>query len=110
MEGQSSAKMMRALGAQLTNLLGPIDVHGLPRETREVVEVIRGQLVDARLDVRDYELAETRAEQQKLASATRERLERLQQHILAASPHGIFGAADVAELSARLQQIISHVT
>jgi hypothetical protein len=100
---------MSALGAQISNILSPIDMHALPQATQKVMLPVRQQIIDARLDVRDYELADTRVEQQVLARTAKGRLETLQASILTASSHGIFGAADVAELSARIQQIISKL-
>lgn len=109
METRSPLTLMNALGAQIINILSPIDVHDLPQTTQKIIAPIRQQIIDARLDVRDYELAETRVEQQTLARTARERLETVQTSILAGSSEGIFGAADVAELSARIQQIISKL-
>lgn len=104
---QSPFKLMRGLSAQLSSILSPIDVHALPMATQKIVLPIRQQIIDAKLEVRDYDLAQTRAEQITYARAGKERLEHLSQSILAASSYDIFSAADVAQLSARIQQVIS---
>ena len=104
---QSPFELMRKLTVQLGGVLSPIDMHAMPQDTQKAALPIRQQLIDARLEVRDYELAETRAEQRKAAEGAKERLETLQQSILAASELGIFSAADVAQFSAQIQQIIS---
>jgi len=99
--------MLRDVSAQLGAILSPIDLHILPSLTQKAVLPIRQQIIDARLEVRDYELAQTRAEQLALVRPAHERLEALHHSILAASTHGIFGAADVAHLSAQIQHVIS---
>ena len=109
MEG-SPLKLMQGLNTQFSAILSPIDMHSLPRETRELVLPIRQQIIDARLDIRDYELAETRTEQLRLRGSAVERLTGLQERVLTASSHGIFGPADVAQISAHIQQIISLLT
>ena len=104
---QSPFKLMRGLSAQIGTMLSPIDMHALPQAAQKVALPIRRQIIDARLEVRDYDLAQSRAEQLQFARAGKERLELLHESILAASAHGLFSAADVAQLSAQLQQIIS---
>ena len=54
---------------------------------------------EARLDIRDYEYAQTRAEQLKWAKIARHNLHALEVYVLGV---GIFGPADVAELSAMI--------
>ena len=107
---QSPFKLMQALSSQLDSLLSRVDTPSLPVAVQKILSPMRQQLVDARLEVRDYDLAQTRAEQFAFARAGKDRLTTLHQTMLAASEHGIFGAADVAQLSARIQQIISLLT
>jgi len=104
---ESPLKLIQGLNTQFSAILSPIDTHSLPRETQKVILPIRQHIIDARLDVRDYELAETRAEQIRLRGVAVERLTGLQERLLAASSHGLFGPADVAQISAQIQQIIS---
>lgn len=70
---------------------------------------IKRQAIDARLEVRDYEYAETRAEQQKSALSANKYLQKLQTNMLKASESNLFSAADVALLSAQIEQIISEL-
>lgn len=65
----------------------------------------RRQANELRLDIRDYSLSESRAEQAKYALAARERLKVLRHAILEASSYGIFSSLEVAQLSARLDTI-----
>jgi len=104
---QSPTKVLRDVSAQLGVILSPVDVHTLPPPAQKAVSSIRQQIIDARLEVRDYDLAQTRAEQLALIRPAHERLEALHHSILAVSSHGIFGAADVAHLSAQIQHVIS---
>ncbi len=106
----SPTKLIRDLSTQFSAILSPIDMHTLPMETQKIVLPIRQLIIDARLDVRDYELADTRNEQIRLGIEAKVRLESLQQRVLAASSHSIFGPADVAQISAHIQQIISLLT
>lgn len=62
-------------------------------------------MVEARLDVRDYELSETRKEQLKNAAAAKKRLEKVRKDILAASEYNIFSAVDVAQFTGDIDHI-----
>lgn len=58
---------------------------------------------ELRLDLRDYEYAETRAEQQKWAKIARHNLRALEGNILALPD--VFRPVDVAELSAGIERM-----
>lgn len=109
MEYASLATQMKDLAALATGKLNAFDVETLSYEEKELVRTLKLQLSDARLDVRDYEYAQTRADQQHAASEGRQRLEQLQQQILKASEYNLLGAIDVAQLSALTQHIISEL-
>ncbi|HSW65930.1 MAG TPA: hypothetical protein VLI54_02225 [Bacillota bacterium] len=98
--------LAKELESQLKQAVVVIDMDSLPGEQRELLRQIKRLAADARLDVRDYEYAETRAEQLKLAVNAGKRLERLEQGIVEASKSNLFSAVDVATLSAAVQQII----
>lgn len=100
---------IKQLETEIGGALSPIDAYELGMSQQKLVAVIKRELTDARLDVRDYELSETRAEQLEKAKAARKRLESLRKHILAASEYDIFGAVDVAQLTAQLDFITDHV-
>lgn len=76
---------------------------------RKVVTALKYELVDARLDIRDYELSETREEQLANAKSAKERLDNVRKHILVASEHNIFSAIDVAHISANIEQVIDNI-
>jgi hypothetical protein len=75
----------------------------MTKEQRKIVVAIRRLAIDARLDIRDYELSETRQEQVENAVKAKNVVFKLQAAILAAGD--VFGPADVAHISASLEQI-----
>jgi hypothetical protein len=101
--------MIKGLETQLVGVLSALDVYSLPPAQRKVVTELRRDIVDARLDVRDYELSETRPEQLSKAKIAQERLDQARKLILVASEQGIFTAIDVAQLTAIIEQISSHL-
>lgn len=107
MEGQSSFLAMQRVEGQIKALLRSIDTDPLEPAEIKAVAGLRRLATDARLDIRDYELSETRGEQLKCAAAAQKRLARLEGAILAT---GIaFGPADVAQVMAQLTQIRSNI-
>jgi len=103
MQNQSPFLAMQRVEGQLKGLLRAADTGILEPAERKAATSLRRLAVDARLDIRDYELSETREEQLKCATAARKRLDKLQKAILAAGM--AFGPADVAQLSAQVEQI-----
>ena len=93
----------------MNGTLSAIDVYALPAGERKIVTGLKREMVDARLDIRDYELSETRAEQLTNAKAAKKRLEVIRKLILSASEYDIFSAVDVAQLTAELEQIIEEL-
>lgn len=94
---------------QLKGFLRAVDADTLDVDGRKIIQAIKRFATDARLDIRDYELSETREEQLKNAVKGKKRLEQLRKAILAASEYNVFGPADVAELTARIDQITDHL-
>jgi hypothetical protein len=99
----------KGLAGHVGTILSAFDVSELPQRERDLVVQLKNQLIDVRLDVQAYEYAQTRAEQQAAARDAKERLRIVQETILAASQHNIFGAVDVAQLSAVTEHIISRL-
>jgi hypothetical protein len=100
---------VKELEMQINSIVSFFDMADLPMAQQNLVGALKHQLIDARLDARDYEYAETRAEQLQVATEAGQRVEALQQNILEASTYNIFSAVDVAQLSARLQHIMSRM-
>lgn len=105
MENISPFLAMQRVEGQLKSLLRSVDTDLLSQDERKAIANIRRLMVDARLDIRDYELSETREEQLKKMHAAKRRIAKLVAAILAAS--AAFGPADVAQMTAQLQQIES---
>jgi hypothetical protein len=107
MEHTSPFLAIRRVEGELKALLRLVDTDVLDTSEQKAVNGLKRLCIDTRLDVRDYELSETRQDQLKCAAAAKKRLAKLQKAILAAGP--VFGAADVAQLSAQLGQIESRI-
>lgn len=103
MENTSPFLAMQRVEGQIKALLRGVDTDVLETTERKALAGLRRLVIDTRLDIRDYELSETRDEQLKCAVAAKKRLAQLEKAILTAGP--VFGPADVAQISALLEQI-----
>jgi hypothetical protein len=103
MENKSPFLAMQRVEGQLKGILRTLDTDLLSTEEKKLVDGLKRLSIDARLDIRDYELSETREEQLKCAAAATKKLKKLEAAILATG--SLFGAADVAQLTAQMQQI-----
>lgn len=101
--------MMRALEARINGVLSSLDLYDLPAEERKIVKSLKSDLTDVRLDIRDYEVADTLVEQTRLGKQAQKRLEKIRKEILAASEYNVFNAVDVALYTAQLEQIVDEV-
>ena len=109
MVDSSQLGQIRFLETQLKAVLSGLDLVTLPKEEKVVVTALKNNLTDAKLDIRDYEYSDTRAEQLRYSKQAIERLGKIRAGILAASEYNVFNAADVAQFSAQLEQIIDQV-
>jgi hypothetical protein len=107
MEQSSPFLAMQDVETQIKALLRAVDTELLELDEKKAVAALRRLAVDVRLDIRDYELSETRAEQLAKAGQAKHGLEKIQANVVAAS--SIFGPADVAQLDARLQHVVSRL-
>jgi len=94
---------MQRVEGQIKALLRQTDPDLLGVKEKKAFAKLRRLAVDTRLDIRDYELSETRQEQLKCAEAAKKRLGQLERAILTVG--SVFGPADVAQISAQLEQI-----
>ena len=99
----------KELETQVNGILSAYDLADMPREQATLVTSLKHQLIDARLDARDYEYAQTRADQLLAAKEGKERLDTVRAAIVKISEYGLFGAVDVAQLSATIQHIMSRM-
>jgi hypothetical protein len=107
MENTSPFLAIQRAEAQIKALLRGVDPDTLEPAEKKVTASLRRLAIDTRLDIRDYELSETREEQLKCAAEARKMLLKLRTAILAAGM--TFGPADVAQLTAQLEQIESWI-
>ena len=109
MEANTPLKQAGSLSSHLQRTVSRFDVDSLDRAEQKLLALAKRLAVDVRLDVRDYELAETRPEQERLGATARKRLDHLQRTVLQASEHNLFSAIEVAELSAQIDQLRAAV-
>lgn len=109
MAGTSISQQTKDVTAQVSTILASQDIDNLSSAEREVLATIKSRVIDVRLEVRDYEYAETRAEQLTHAKAAIKRLKHLQKDILKLSEYGLFSAVDVAQLTAQTEHIIEQL-
>jgi hypothetical protein len=101
---------IKELEIAVTAKLAVIDIYDAATEERKIITALRRELTDARLDVRDYDLSDTRAEQLQNAKAAKDRLDHVRRLILQASEHNIFSSVDVAQLTAELEHITDNLS
>lgn len=106
---ESALVLATRLSHELNAILSALDIDLIGKETAKDIDAIRRLTADARLDIRDHELADSRADMEKYARAATKRLDALRVQILKASEHGIFGAIDVAQLSTQLDAIVADL-
>lgn len=103
MENTSPFLAMQRAEGHIKALLRVADTEQLNVTEKKAAVSLRRLAVDARLDIRDYELSETREDQLKCAAIAKKQLIKLREAVLAVGT--LFGAADVAQLTAQLEQI-----
>lgn len=109
MDNQSPSQMVKQLEAQINHTLRKIDFRKISAKERNTLQNLQQNLVDARIYLNGYELSETRDEQLDNAKQAKHWLDRVGENVLLASEFDIFGAIDVAHLSAQIEQIISNL-
>lgn len=109
MAGDSLFEQVKQLERQIGGILSAYDVAELPTVQRDLAAALKNQLIDARLSVRDYEYAGTRIDQLAAAKEAKDFFRQVQDTIVKVSQFGLFGAVDVAQLSARIELIISQL-
>lgn len=92
---------------QIKGILLHFDVDSLNVADKHRIKQVKLACNEIRLDVRDYEYAETREAQQKWAKIARHNIAALERLIIELDT--VFGASDVAALSAQLDQIRTSV-
>ncbi len=88
-------------------ILRGVDMDALPAVQRAIAHKLQLAAHEVKLDVRDYEYAETRAEQMKWRRLARHNIAVFEALLIELGD--IFGPADVAELGAQLQLLQSNL-
>ena len=97
------------LESEVRTCLRKHDISTLERHLRDKISELQQDLADARRYISDYELSETREEQLQSAKLAKKWLRAVRRLILSLSEHNIFGAIDVAHLSAQVEQLIEEL-
>jgi hypothetical protein len=108
-ENRSLFEQAKDLSGQMQIRISRMDLDLLSHEERSIISELKRLAADARLDVRDYEYAQTRAEQLEALHEAKERLDQLHDFLLKASGQNLFSAVDTAQFSALIQVIISQL-
>lgn len=96
--------LVKRLAADVLHLLTQIDITSMDIPDQRKIEKLRNALIDARLEIQDYELAETRDNQLRNAKNARQYLQKIKNTITDGELN-VFGSVDVAHLTAQVEQI-----
>ncbi len=89
-----------SVAGQVGSILTRLDLDELSPADLRLVGTIKHLLADTRLDIRDWEMSDSRAELQQNATQALERLKQVRASMLLASEHDLFSAIDIANISA----------
>jgi hypothetical protein len=103
-EGTSLLARFTSVIGRVGAILNQRDVDIMDRAELKLVGSLKHMLADTRLDIRDWEMADSREEMQRSAREALHRLEQVRELILQASQKNIFSAVDVAEISAQFDR------
>ncbi len=104
---QSLTAAAQQIDRRVKGILRGVDIDTLVPDDKKIVQHLRLACNEVKLDVRDYEYAQTRIEQQKWVKIAHHNINALERLILGLDE--IFGPVDVAELSAQLELLQSKI-
>lgn len=104
MSNKSPFLLVKQLEGDVIRLLSHLDVTLLETKEQHLIAQLKNVLIDTRLEIQDYELAETRDNQLRNARDAKRYLTRVEKYITA-NPASAFGAVDTAHLFAQIGQI-----
>ncbi len=105
----SALQKTTLLGRYVGRLLSHVDTDMLDRKGVQLIVTIKQLLADGRLDVRDYEMAENRAEMTRHGKTALERLDAVRINVLQASEQEMFSPIEVAEITTELEVISAEI-
>ena len=106
---QSLLQQMTRVAGQVGSILTALDVDLLDRPQLKLAGTIKRLMAEARLDIRDWEMSDSKAEMQKNATEAVQRIEQVRASILLASEHNLFTTIDIAEISVQFDHIIREL-
>lgn len=109
MEKKSPSIRAKHVDANIERLLRQVDIRRLSSKERNIILKLKQELAEAKIYSSDYERSETVEEQIENASKAKKGLEKARRNILLASEHDLFGAIDVAHLTAEIEQTINDL-
>ena len=104
MTNKSPFLQVKQLEGDVLRLLSHIDVTVISTQEQHAIAQLKNGLIDARLEIQDYELAETREHQLRNAKDAKQYLHTVEK-LITSNPAGAFGAVDVAHLTAYIGQV-----
>lgn len=102
--------LMKRVEGYITQQFAGVDVLDVAKIERELIESMRRLVIDLKLDLRDYELAETRADQLTYLIDGKLRVKELRAMIILSGTHNLFGPVDVGHVTALLEQVNEQLT
>lgn len=110
MENKAPSTRAKHVDASIERLLRQVDIRKLSSKERNIILKLKQELADAKIYSSDYERSETAEEQIENAGKAKKSLEKARKNILLASEYDLFGAIDVAHLSAEIEQTITDLS
>ena len=104
MASSSPGALVKQVDNQVSRILRQVDWTLVNQKDRVAVEELRQSLADAKVYSQVYELSEMRNEQLDNAKKAKKYLGLARRQILRASEFNVFGAIDVAYLTAQIDQ------
>jgi hypothetical protein len=109
MHSNPPAAAVKQVDNQINMILRAVNYRQLAAREVKLLAGLTQNLSDARIYAHDYEVSEMREEQLDNAKKAKKYLNQARAAILRASEFDIFGAVDVAHLTAQVDQIIGDL-
>ncbi|MBX4201891.1 hypothetical protein KW803_03300 [Candidatus Saccharibacteria bacterium] len=106
MNSKSPSARVKDIEGQVNRILRRVNMDEVPEKGRRAISELKQNLIDSRIYTQDYELSEMRQEQLDNAKKAKKWLNSSRAQVLRASEFDVFGAIDVAQLSAEIETVI----
>lgn len=106
MEDKSPFLLVKRLQSDVLRLLSQVEPSSGAEQRK--IEQLQNNLIDVRIEIQDYELAETRGDQLRNKEDAEKYLQKIKSTITDSSIN-VFGAVDVAHLTAQVEQITDRL-